>query len=127
MFSCPAPQHAVPGFVMSIGRNTTVIGILIRAAARTVRLLHHAFTAAVRAVAARLRAAWNAHRRLLSTNPAYGAALAAGAATVVRQTDPVDVFAAIAAALLAGYTAYRAGGFRRPDPAGDLGDLDLPW
>jgi hypothetical protein len=105
----------------------TVIGILIHAATRTVRVLHRAVTAAVRAVAVRLRAAWNAHRRLLSTSPAYGAALAAGAATAVKQADPVDVFAAIAAALLAGYTAYRTGGFRRPDPADVPGYLDVPW
>jgi hypothetical protein len=112
---------------MSIGRNTTVIGNLIHATGGTVRLLHRAVTSAVRAVAARLCKAWNAHRRLLSTNRAYAAALAAGAATAVRQVEPVDMIAAIAAALLAGYTAYRTGGYRRPDPAGDLGDLDLPW
>ena len=80
-----------------------MIGTLVHAARRTVRLLHRAVTAAVRAIASRLRAAWHAHRRLLSTNPAYGAALAAGVATVVRQADPLDVIAAIIAAVLAAY------------------------
>ena len=104
-----------------------MIGPLVHAAGRTIRVLHRAVSAAGRAIASRLRAAWRAHRRLLSTNPSYAAALAAGAASVVRQADPFDVIAAIIAALLAAYTAYRNGGYRRPDPADHLGDLDMPW
>lgn len=104
-----------------------MIGTLAHTAGRAVRLLNRAVTAAVRAIASRLRAAWLAHRRLLSTNPAYGAALAAGAATIVRQADPFDMIAAIIAALLAAYTAYRTGGYRRPDPADDMDGLDLSW
>ena len=66
-----------------------MIRTLVHAAAHTVRLLHRAVTATVRAIASRLRTAWQAHCRLLSTNPAYGAALAAGAAAIVRQADPL--------------------------------------
>jgi hypothetical protein len=49
--------------------------------------------------------AWWAHCRLLRDNPAYAAAAAAGVAAIVGQDRPLDLLAAILAALLGIYAA----------------------
>jgi len=66
---------------------STIVRSAVRVAGRAVRTA----VVAVRAAVLRLRSAWGPHRRLVASNPAYGAALAAGAAAVVRQREPVDL------------------------------------
>lgn len=55
-----------------------------------------------------LRRVWAAHCNRIRENPAYAAALAAGAAAVVSQDTPLDLLAALAAMLLALHAATRA-------------------
>jgi len=74
---------------------------------RTAHSIHRAIRALWGALLDRLRQAWEMHRRLLRDNPAYAAAAAAGAATIAGQDSPLDLLAAIAAALLAIYAATR--------------------
>lgn len=76
---------------------------------------------------ARLRSAWLAHRTLIETNSAYGAALAAGAASIVGQISWERSVVAVVSAGLAIYVAVRrrAGwGSRAPgfNPLGDEWD-----
>ena len=57
-----------------------------------------------------LRSAWSAHRTLLDTNPAYAAAVAASAASIVGQVTLERFLVALTSAALAIYLAVRAGG-----------------
>jgi hypothetical protein len=50
---------------------------------------------------------WQTHLRLLAHNPRYAAAVASAAAGLTGQDSPLDLIAAIAAALLAIHTAAR--------------------
>jgi len=54
-----------------------------------------------------MRRVWVAHRDLLRSNPAYAAAVVAGAAAIAGQPDFVDLMAAAAATVLAVYAALR--------------------
>ncbi len=101
---------------------------LVRSAARVAGVVVHAALAGVRAVASRLCAAWEAHRRLLTTNRSYGAALAAGATAIVRQLEPIDVVAAIVATAFAIVAAVRQSNtVDQADRWLDFDDPDSSW
>jgi hypothetical protein len=61
----------------------------------------------VDALLEQLRDAWEMHLRLLAENPRYAAAIAAGTAALMGHSSPLDLIAAITAALLAIYSATR--------------------
>ena len=56
-----------------------------------------------------VRRVWERHRRLLADNPGYATAVAAGAATIVGQGNPLDLLATITATVLGVYAATRRG------------------
>jgi hypothetical protein len=69
--------------------------------------IHEVLDPMIEALLERLRAAWDAHLRLLADNPRYAAAVAAGTSALMGQDSPLDLIAAITAALIAIYTATR--------------------
>jgi hypothetical protein len=72
--------------------------------------LHHlacAIRRTTRSLADAARALWRRHVQALRHNPAYGAAVAAGAAAIAGQEELLDLLAAIAATALAIYAATR--------------------
>jgi hypothetical protein len=101
---------------------------------RTAGASAHTWTVSVlRRLTQRLRSAWSTHLTLIENNPAYAAALAAGAANIVRQISVERYLVALASAGLAIYLAIRGRGLAcdqrlggtRADDFDDDGDADL--
>jgi hypothetical protein len=81
----------------------------------------------MRWIAQRLRSAWSAHRRLIDTNAAYGAALAAGAASIVGQISLERLLVAFLSACLAIYVAVRGRGLAWAHRSGGFGADRDDW